>query len=190
MIRAFIAVELPGEVREQLGKVQAVLRRARLGVNVSWVRIENVHLTLQFLGDIPEASVPTIGRQLDEVTACRAPFELSAGGLGAFPGWNRARVIWVGCDDRQGRLGELAGAVRSAMDLIGFEPERREFAAHLTLGRIKFPRPDATLTKVADSLKDTACGTIRVRDVHLIQSELHPHGSIYTRLSSHSLKGN
>jgi 2'-5' RNA ligase len=190
MIRAFIAVELPGGVRERLGELQAVLRRARLGVNVSWVRTENIHLTLHFLGDIPESSVPTIGKQLDEVTACRAPFDVAAGGLDAFPGWNRARVIWVGCDDRRGRLGELAGAVREAMERVGFQPERREFAAHLTLGRIKFPRPDATLTKVADSLKDTARGTIRVRDVHLFQSELHPHGSIYTRLSSHCLKGN
>ena len=73
------------------------------------------------------------------------------------------------------------------MQPLGFEPEHREFSAHLTLGRIKIPRPDVALTRAIDSLKDTAFGTLRVEAIHLFESQLHPEGSIYTKLSSHAL---
>src|SRR5439155_8594780 len=102
-----------------------------------------------------------------------------------FPSERRPRVVWVGCDDAAGELRSLALAVQARMQEFGFEPERREFSAHLTLGRIKFPRPDDALTRALDSLKDTAFGTMRVDAVHLMQSQLHPEGSIYSKLSSH-----
>jgi 2'-5' RNA ligase len=94
--------------------------------------------------------------------------------------------MWVGCGDPTGQLGALAAAVRAC----GWADEEREFAPHLTLGRVKFPRPDAALTLALNSLMDSACGTLSVGVVHLFQSQLHPQGSIYTKLSSHSLKGN
>jgi len=187
--RAFIAVALPEELRVALGEVQARMKRAHLGVKVSWVKIENVHLTLQFLGYVPDDKIPGISAALGQVCAGHEAFPVPVGGAGAFPNANRPRVLWVGCHDADARLKLLARAVQTAMQECGFDPEHREFAAHLTLGRVKFPEPDAALTKLLDSLRDCACGTLRVDALHLFESQLNPQGSIYTKLSSHTLKG-
>jgi 2'-5' RNA ligase len=187
MIRTFIAVELPEEVQAAVREAQARLQRARVGVKVAWTKIENLHLTLQFLGDVEGPAVEKISQALAGVAGRQASFDLPVRGAGAFPDGRRARVVWVGCEDSAGKLKTLAVAVQAAMQSLGFAPERREFSAHLTLGRIKFPRPDAALTTALDSLKNQAFGTLRVDTVHLFQSQLHPEGSIYTKLSSHQL---
>jgi len=188
VIRSFIAIEIPDDVRAALGEVQAQLKRAHLGVPVSWVKVGNVHLTLQFLGYIPDEKVAAVGEALNSVAGKQAGFDLAVTGLGAFPNAHRPRVLWAGCRGEP-QLSALASDVQAAMSALGFEPEHREFAAHLTLGRVRWPRPDAALTKVLASLKDCACGTMRVGSVHLFQSQLHPQGSIYAKLSSHELKG-
>ena len=187
MIRAFIAIDLPDDVRVAIDDAQARLKQAHVGVKVSWAKVENLHLTLQFLGYIEEEVVEKIGSALQSVAAQHPPFEVQVFGTGAFPDKNRPRVLWVGCDDSQGRLAALAGAVQSAMRSLGFEPEQREFSAHLTLGRVRAPRPDAALTRALDSFKDTAFGALRAEAVHLFKSELHPEGSRYTKLSTHVL---
>jgi 2'-5' RNA ligase len=188
MIRAFIAIDIPDDVRDAIAEAQARLKRANLGIKVSWAKIENVHLTLQFLGYVEEPVVPKISEALAVVAGRHGPFDLRVRGAGAFPGENRPRVLWVGCDDAEGKLKALAHAVQGTMQQFGFEPEHREFSAHLTLGRIKFPRPDDALTRALDSIKDTDFGTMHVDAIHLFQSQLHPEGSIYTKLSSHELK--
>lgn len=187
MIRAFIAIDIPSEVRSAIEEAQARLKRAHVGVKISWTKIDNLHLTLQFLGYIEESVVDLIQSALQLVASQHPSFDLGVHGAGAFPNESRPRVIWVGCDDAGDRLKTLAGAVQDAMRPLGFEPERREFSAHLTLGRIKIPRPDAALTRAVDSLKNTDFGTMRVGAIHLMESQLHPEGSIYTRLSSHTL---
>ena len=187
MIRASIAIDIPGDVRSAIEEAQTRLKRAHAGVKISWTNIGNLHLTLQFLGYIEESAVDPIQSALQLVASQHPPFDLAVHGAGAFPNESQPRVIWVGCDDAEGRLRTLADAVQDAMRTLGFEPEHREFSAHLTLGRIKIPRPDAALTRAIDSLKNTAFGTMRVGAIHLMESQLHPEGSIYTRLSSHTL---
>jgi len=187
MIRAFIAIDIPDDVRVAIGEAQARLKRAHVGVKISWTKIDNLHLTLQFLGYIDEAVVEKIKAALQSVAVRHRSFELSVHGAGAFPNENRPRVIWAGCHDTESRLKGLAQAVQEAMQPLGFEPEHREFSAHLTLGRAKFPRPDVALTRAVDSLKDNDFGTLRVEAIHLFESKLHPEGSVYTKLSSHVL---
>jgi 2'-5' RNA ligase len=187
VIRAFIAVDIPEDVRVAIGDAQARLTRAHVGVKISWTKVESIHVTLQFLGYVEEVAVEKIKTALQAVAENHAPFELSVRGAGAFPNENRARVLWVGCEDTEGRLKALAGAVEAAMQPLGFEPEHREFSAHLTLGRVKFPRPDAALTRALDSVKNEAFGTMRVESMHLFESQLHPQGSVYRKLSSHKL---
>ncbi len=206
MIRAFIAIDLPDDVRAAIEEAQARLKRAHVGVKISWTKIDNLHLTLQFLGYIGEAVVDPIKSGLQHATNGHQPFDVSVHGAGAFPTEDRARVIWVGCDDnvvgagshacpappagdrRGSPLRRLAQSVQDAMQPLGFEPEHREFSAHLTLGRVKVPRPDVALTRAIESLKNTAFGTLRVEAIHLFESQLHPEGSIYTKLSTHALE--
>lgn len=186
MIRAFIAIDLPDDVRAAIEKAQARLKRAHTGVKVSWTKTDNLHLTLQFLGYIEEEMIAKIGEGLEAVAGKHGPFELTVAGAGAFPDEKRPRVLWVGCDDAGG-LKALATSAQTAMQPLGFQPEHREFSAHLTLGRVKRPQPDVALTRALDSIKNNVFGAMRVEAIHLFQSELHPEGSIYSKLSSHQL---
>jgi len=174
-------------VRAAIEEVQTQLKLAPVGVKISWTKVANLHLTLQFLGYVEETVVEKIKAALRLVAAQHQPFDVSVRGGGAFPDEKRPRVVWIGCDDTANRLQALALAVQDAMQPLGFEPEHREFSAHLTLGRIRSPRLDAALTRAIDSLKDTSFGTLRVETIHLFESQLHPEGSIYTKLSSHAL---
>ncbi len=185
MIRAFIAIDLPPEVRAAVGAAQERLRRAPMGVKISWSNVANLHLTLQFLGEIPAEQAPEISAALEQVAGRVTPFEVEVTGVGGFPDVRCPRVVWVGCRDETGRLRELAERVRGR----GWRAEAHEFTAHLTLGRVKVARPDGALTRALDSLTTQSFGTMRVEAVHLFQSQLHPHGSIYTTLSSHRLRG-
>jgi len=187
MIRAFIAIDIPEDVRAAIEDAQARLKRAHVGVKISWTKIDNLHLTLQFLGYVEETLVERIKAGLQSVAGAHQPFDVSVHGAGGFPNETRPRVVWVGCDDAAGRLKALARLVQAAMQPLGFEPEHREFSAHLTLGRIKIPRPDVALTRAVESLKNTAFGTLRVEAIHLFESQLHPEGSIYSKLSTHAL---
>jgi RNA 2',3'-cyclic 3'-phosphodiesterase len=189
MIRAFIAIDIPDDVRAAIDEAQARLKRAHVGVKVAWTKVANIHLTLQFLGYVEEPAVEKIRAALQAVADRHGPFELAVRGVGAFPNERAPRVLWVGCDDTAGQLRALAREVRAATQSLGFEPEHREFSAHLTLGRVKFPRPDAALTRALDSIKNESFGAMRVEAVHLFESQLHPEGSIYTKLSSHTLIG-
>jgi 2'-5' RNA ligase len=189
MIRAFIAIELPESVRAAVAGAQARLKRAPTGLKISWVKPGNVHLTLQFLGYVEEPAVAKIRSALDGVAGAHAPFEVRVAGAGAFPNERRPRVLWVGCEDAEGRLKALARAVQEAMARLGFAAEQREFSPHLTLGRVKDPRPDAALTRALDCIKQESFGTMRVEAIDLMQSQLHPEGSIYSKLSSHALRG-
>ncbi len=187
MIRAFIAIDISEEVRAAIEDAQARLKRAHVGVKVSWTKVANIHITLQFLGYVEEVAVEKIKTALEIVSQNHSPFELDVRGAGAFPNDNRPRVLWVSCEDAHGKLQALAGEVQAAMQSLGFKPEHREFSAHLTLGRVKFPRPDAALTRALDSVKNEAFGTMRVEAMHLFESQLHPQGSVYSKLSSHKL---
>ncbi len=189
MIRAFIAIEIPEAVQAAIGEAQARLKRAHVGVKISWAKVDNVHLTLQFLGYVEEAALDKIRAALEQVARRHEPFDVVVRGAGAFPTEKQPRVMWVGCEDGAGGLKALATTVQAATQPLGFEPEHREFSAHLTLGRVKLPRPDAALTRALDSIKDSVFGTMRVEAIHLFQSQLHPEGSIYTMLSSHLLRG-
>jgi len=189
MIRAFIALDLSDSLRAALLAAQSRLQAAQFGVKVSWTKIENLHLTLQFLGRIPESQAERIGAALGDVARRNAPLDVTVAGAGAFPDALRPRVLWLGCDDANGKLKALANDVRQAMTGLGFRPDEHEFTAHLTLGRVKVPRPDAALTQALDSIKKDAFGTLHVAAIHLYKSQLHPDGSVYTKLSSHALKG-
>src|SRR6266545_4063962 len=120
MIRTFVAVELEAPVRQALAQVQATLR-SRLeksvgsGVRIQWVKPESIHLTLKFLGDIPEKRVPEIVTALARVTGVHARCAVDVGGLGAFPDARVPRVLWVGLSGQVEGVTRLAAAVERAL---------------------------------------------------------------------------
>jgi len=182
-IRAFIAIELDDAVRRAAAKVIAALRERPGGDCVRWVRPENLHVTLRFLGDIDSAQVAPISRNLRRAAADQRPFRLEFGRVGAFPSARRPRVVICDVGPREPLEG-LAGAVERAVVEVGFEPEPRRFRAHLTLGRVS-GRPRSPVTAPV-----TAAGeSLAVDEIVLFRSELLRSGAIHTPLERIALGG-
>ncbi len=135
MIRTFIAIDLPVPVRAALEGFSKELRRA--DAPVSWARIESIHLTLKFLGNISEEQVEPVRAELDRIAATTSPFRIQPAGCGAFPTLKTMRVVWVGLRGDLAPLARLQKEVEEAMACLGFKPEDRPFRPHLTVGRVK-----------------------------------------------------
>ena len=188
VIRAFVAIEIPEDVRTALGEAQLRLKQAHPNVKVSWAKIGNLHLTLQFLGSIGESAAPRISQSLATGVAAVPTFSVPVAGVGAFPDIDRPRVLWIGCNDSNGKLRALAQAVQAALRPCGFKPEPVPWVPHFTLGRIRSVQVDPALTRALDSLTNETFGTLPVTEIHLFQSQLQSDGSVYTKISSHTLQ--
>jgi RNA 2',3'-cyclic 3'-phosphodiesterase len=139
-IRTFIAVELPPRVKSRVGGLIDKLRVA--GAEVNWVRPEQMHLTLKFLGDVPDTETPDICRVVREVANQFEPFEVICRGAGAFPIGREPRTLWVGVEDGAEELKRLQAALDEALKTkLGFAKEQRGFHPHLTIGRVKGEAP-------------------------------------------------
>ena len=192
-LRLFIALNLPEAIRKGLAAVQQNLQ-TQTGPRVKWVEPENLHLTLEFLGDVDENKVSLLKQILQQTVPNCPALELSLKGVGAFPHWRNPRVIWVGLGGDTLPLGQLQGKLHQALLEQGFRLEHKAFKPHLTLGRLKqrFQSPAALpvsanldLEKMAarqtDILKPEA---FTLNRVELMQSVLTREGPIYTVLLS------
>jgi RNA 2',3'-cyclic 3'-phosphodiesterase len=185
-VRLFVAVNLPAAERRALWDATAPLRELRLPVH--WAAEASLHLTLRFLGQVKEERVAAIGAALEQCVRGVKTFAVGFGGVGAFPSLARPRVVWVGVE-RHPALELLANDVEKALMALGFEPELRPFAPHLTLGRARrgagggaFP----DLGRLAGQVDHQ--GTIVVESVDLMQSMLGPGGAAYTVLARAALE--
>ncbi len=185
-LRLFVAVNLSDECKARLGELLARLKR--LDSSVKWVPPENLHITLKFLGEVPEGKAEGIKSALEEISRQVAPFEIVIGGLGRFPEKGKARVIWVGVKEGEKELARLAGMVEEAMVKLGFPKERREFVGHITLGRAKAP-PSGALMRFLQHPEGVPEERQEVREVALMRSLLHPEGARYILLASFPLRG-
>jgi RNA 2',3'-cyclic 3'-phosphodiesterase len=135
-IRTFVAVELAPRVMKRAGDLIDKLRVASAQVN--WVKTQQMHLTLKFLGDVPDIETPDICRVVAEVAHGFEPFEITFRGAGAFPTSEHPRTLWIGIEDGAEALCELQSAIETALkEKLGFPKEARRFQPHLTIGRVK-----------------------------------------------------
>ena len=175
-IRTFIAIDLPPDVKAALADVAATLGERVPRGTVRWVRPEQMHLTLRFLGDTPTGKLPTLADALDTLAANQAPFALRLTDVGCFPNARRPRVVWVGLGGEEAKLLALVAALEAALRPLGWPPEDRPFRAHLTLGRVK----DERAAQGVDWSAAVPALDVPVTAVHLIESQLRPEGSVYT----------
>lgn len=178
LYRTFIAVELSDECRRLVAGVQDRLRTA--GAVLRWVRPENLHYTLSFLGEIPAAQVARAVVATRSAVGRIPPFQVSIGGLGAFPSLERPQVVWVGCTEGSEVLGRLAGEVKAALGRERLPADPKPFRPHLTLGRAKDSRQWGDLVRAVRAHRDSAVGQEWVRTVTVMESRLTPEGPIYT----------
>jgi len=181
-MRCFIAIELPTEVKHGMERVQEVLRRSR-SVDASWTRPEGMHLTLKFLGEVPETRASEINGALSSGLATAERLRLAGSGVGAFPDPKNARVVWIGVSGGTVRLISLQSAVEAALAAIGFEREKRAFSPHLTLGRIKHIRSREAWLEALESVSTSSLPSFAVEKVSMMKSELRPTGAVYTEIS-------
>jgi 2'-5' RNA ligase len=189
VIRAFVALELPEGVRRELAGLQKQLAEA--GKGVKWVRPEGIHLTLKFLGSVEEDRIEAITQAMEAAAASCGALRLKLKGVGAFPGLARPRVVWVGLVGDTERLGLLQRELETRLAALGWAPEARPFAPHLTLGRVKEPvRGKSPLAEAILRLSGVEPeGDFEAAELVLFRSELKPGGAVYTKLRSVRLRG-
>ena len=184
-IRAFIAVELPSFLKEELGRVESILKAGNT-TPVKWVDFESIHLTLKFLGDIESSRVGEIIEGIKNACVGISPFELKIKGLGVFPNPARTRIAWVGLIDSTDELSLLQRNIESEMEKLEYERETRKFSPHLTLARVRDQATPDERKRFGNLVTATAFSSerITVNSVNLMQSRLTRQGAIYSRLGS------
>jgi len=173
--RVFCAMELPDELRVQLQDHISSLRKAVPDVAASWSRVENIHLTLKFYGNVDVDRIEATSGAIDRAIKNVAPFEISVGKTGSF----RSQVLWIGVSDPSGNLAAIHQRLGSA---------DRPYRPHLTMARIRRPEGARRLVDAHRQMQFENVA-VAVKEVVLFRSELSPKGSKYTAISSHRLNG-
>ena len=188
-MRCFVAVDVPSDVRAEVAALTARLRHAAPRADVRWASTETLHVTLKFLGEVPDARVPDVARTVGEVAARRPALALEAGGTGGFPSASRPRVVYVGISGHVDALARLAAAVDGALEALGFPGERRAFRAHLTVGRVRSPRGGEGLAGALSAAAGQTAGAWTADEVLLYRSRLHPKGAVHEVVGRFPLAG-
>ena len=184
-IRTFIAIELPSFLKEELGRIESILKAGNT-TPVKWVDFESIHLTLKFLGDTESSRVGEIIEGIKNACVGISPFELKIKGLGVFPNPARTRIAWVGLVNTTDELSLLQRNIESEMENLEYERETRKFSPHLTLARVRDQATPDERERFGKLVMATEFSSkrITVNSVSLMKSQLTRQGALYTRLGS------
>jgi 2'-5' RNA ligase len=185
-IRSFVAVDLEEPVRATLRRL--LDRFAQIKSDVRWVRGEGLHVTLKFLGWAEAARLERVHTTLAAALGGRPALRVRARGLGVFLTWRQPRVLWVGLEGEG--LSDLAAGVETAMRQLGFEPEKRAFTPHITLGRVNGTRGWSRVEELFKAHMSDDFGDSNIDAVTIYRSTLRPDGAVYTPLWTIPLSGN
>ena len=188
-MRVFIAIDIDEQIRKMLGELQLELQtKADIKKSdVKWVRPDNMHLTLKFLGEIKDEQVPEVCNIVKDATNGHESFELAVESVGHFGG-RSARVLWVGCGQNCSELRRVQEDIEQQLASAGWPEEKRDFAGHLTLCRVRNPKAGVKLAQLTEAYKDFKLGIMPADAVLVYQSQLRPTGPIYTVLGNYKLQ--
>ena len=184
-MRLFVALEIPADVRDNLAvflKHMGELCEQLAEKRVRWVRAENLHVTLKFIGEVPDANLDGIRSALSAVHG-EAPLDIRFEGLGFFPDEERPTVLWTGLG-ASAAFPALAGDIDRTLATQGVAREKRAFVPHLTLARIAQPKLHEKLRAAIRKNADRKFGSFPAREFHLMESKLKSTGAEYTSLAS------
>ena len=184
-MRLFVALEIPSAVRDNLATLIEDLHRT--DPKPRWVRPENLHVTLKFIGEAAPEKLDAIRTALSGVR-CEQPVELNFRRLGFFPNEKHPRVLWASME-ASANVKSLAAEVDGSLESAGFPREQRPFTPHLTIARFNSPRLAEKLHTAIQQNIAREFGSLRTSEFHLIQSKLKPSAAEYTRLASFNFAG-
>jgi RNA 2',3'-cyclic 3'-phosphodiesterase len=202
VIRAFLAVELSQTLKAELAALQLELKQRiepemKRDTRISWVQPAKIHLTIKFLGDMDEHIIEPLLGAVEQAIGNRPSVNVPLERLGAFPRPHSPRVLWAGPSEswergiEAKRIVEIHGAIEQACESLGFLRETKSFSPHLTLARIKAGarHVGVALAKSGVFDKPIGLGSLAMESIMLMQSELKPTGSVYTKLWEARLRG-
>jgi 2'-5' RNA ligase len=187
-VRLFLAINLTSDVRRAI--IQGTMPLREAAPEIRWVDESRLHLTLKFLGEQGDDVLAPLGDALDAVARRHRSFGMQVGGVGAFPNFRRARVVWIGIH-REPRLELLHHDVEVACEGLGFELDGRSFRPHLTLARVREGMPETTLRALSRAGKRVVVDeTAEVTSVDLMRSNIGGSGARYECLHAAMLRTN
>lgn len=184
-LRAFIAIEIPGNILSEIRNLQEDLKD--YGFNIRWVRPESIHLTLKFLGDVEAVRINDIAGVVSKTAKGYTPISLKAKDVGVFPGVKRPQVLWVGLAGELEPLLGLQKTLDENLETIGFPKEKRPFKGHLTMGRMKGKIDVNRFGDVLVRFRNFESETFTADRIIVYKSELKPSGADYTKLADASM---
>lgn len=185
-MRSFLAIELSEAVKSALSGLQRNFRSC--GADIRWVNPDNIHLTLKFLGEITEETVRDIVKLMTLICSRNNSFQLDIKGINVFPGLKSPRVLWVGVEDLDS-LNTLQQEIEEGTTSLGFKRENRKFKPHLTLGRFRSSKEKESIIKACSLRKEDVLGSVDVKSVSLMKSELNSSGARHSIIAELPLAG-
>jgi len=188
-MRCFVAIDIPEDVRAALGDLQKEIA-GRVDIrrgDVKWVEPEGMHLTLKFLGEVPDNQIAGVCNTVKEVAARHTAFDFDVKEVGSFGGQS-ARVLWVGAGLDCPEMLQLQQDLEEQLAQAGWPKEGRQFSGHLTLCRIRNSKAGEKLAQITAQYTDFDLGTVRGDSLSVYESQLRPEGPIYARLGNYTLQ--
>ena len=183
-MRVFVAIELSEKKKEHFLLVRKSLEK--VDAEVRWVKREAIHITLKFLGEVSKDKVEGIKNGLKKTLPGFGSFRIEIKGIGVFPHYGKPRIIWIGIEKAE-KLKQLHRVIEDVCFMSGFEKEKRDFVAHITLGRIRSLKKKNELIQKIKELDNFSFGEIIVKDVSLMESCLFSQGAKYICLEKTNL---
>jgi RNA 2',3'-cyclic 3'-phosphodiesterase len=188
-VRTFIAVDFPPNILKKIAEITAFFKTLTPEKDLKWVDIDNLHLTIKFLGEIEESKTAQVKHTLSHALKNQNSFDIEINGLGMYPNKNNPRVIWLGITGAS-PLTKIYQGLNRELTAIDISPERRAFSPHLTIARISRHtdhKQAQQIGRILSEYKVESLGVTTIEQVHLYQSVLTPSGPIYTLLHSVAL---
>jgi 2'-5' RNA ligase len=187
-IRSFLAFELPVDIKKTVAQVSGEILHS--GLDARWVKAENIHLTVVFLGNVKTEEIEGIGEEVRNVCPGFGSFDILLKGVGCFPNRRRPRVLWLGLDGDIERMSHFRNDLQKALKAFGIKEEKRPFKPHLTLGRFRSTRKmGSKLEEILSKYAALETPVESLNELYLFKSDLKPGGAVYTKLKSWSLSG-
>lgn len=181
-MRLFVGIKVSDLVQKSVDDFKKrVSRFSEMEKKARWTQSENLHFTLKFFGEIEEDRLENLQISLLESVRNQTRFSLEVKGLGFFPSFHHARILWLGVTDGSDQLEKLAESLEKSSTFAGFKPADKPFSSHLTIARFPLP-PSTNLLRELKGTDSLLFGRMSVDRIHLIQTVLNPSGPIYTHL--------